>query len=151
MNPNPFEFSENTPAPVRDVIQALYENKHRARFFFGDLSTGTAWPEEHDIMGTVGKSTGPRPCPLLVNNARSMGGGALISAIVKVIDLTTGRTLYEHEHFSNPADQLVILSTGTTCEVGTPAGEVWARFSSKNPEKSARRWIEFMQGKRHAK
>lgn len=159
MNKNPFDFRKGTPEEVKAAIQALYENKHRARFFYGDLNTGTAWMEENDVMGTVGKSTGEKPAALLINNARSYGGGAITSSIVKIIDTTARNmpynsgTLYEHPTFNNPADraELTPLSNpelpSYVAEVKID-GQVHARFTSKV---KAVRWIEFMQGKRFSK
>lgn len=158
MNSNPFNFHKKTPKEVKAVIEALYENKHRARFFYGDLETGTAWMEEYDVMGTVGKSTGPKPHALLINNARSMGGGALTSSIVKIVDVTTRNmpynsgVLYEHPKFNNPADraQIVPVDGDIPSYMGQVNidGECHARFRTLQ---GAKNWIAFMQGKRFSK
>lgn len=158
MNKIPFDYRSDTPEEVRAVIQTLYENKHRARFFFGDLETGTAWMEECDVTGTVGKSTGSKPCALLINNARSLGGGALsTSSIVKIIDITARNmpynsgVLYEHPTFNNPADNASLVMPSDLPEYVTNVelnGEVIARFHA---DKSAVNWLDFMQGKRFSK
>ena len=157
MNKNPFDFRNDTPEEVKAVIQALYENKHRARFFYGDLDTGTAWMEEYDVMGTVGKSTGEKPAALLINNARSYGGRAITGKIVKIIDITARNmpynsgVLYEHPAFNNPADRACLVMPSDLPEYVTNVeidGVVHARFHS---DKSAVNWLDFMQGKRFSK
>ena len=155
-NPAPFHFREDTPEEVKAVIQSLYENKHRARFFWGDLKTGLYWMDEYDVIGTVGKSIGEKPAALLVNNARSMGGGAITSSIVKIIDITARNmpynsgVLYKHPDFNNPADRAEIEPSDLPeyAEVVTIDGEVYARFHKQG---QAARWIEFIQGKRFSK
>lgn len=151
LNPVPFNFNKKTPEPVRAVVQELYQNKHRARFFYGDLQTGEAWMEEHDVMGTVGKSTGPQPCPLLINNARSLGGGRIMGSVVKIIDIDTRRVLYEHPSFSNPADRAELVMPSDHPAYVTNVvidGKIHARFHS---DKAAVNWLDFMQGKRFSK
>jgi len=151
MNTNDFTFRPETPAEVEKVIRALYANKHRARFFYGDLETGTAWMEEYDVCGTVGKSTGSKPCALLINNARSMGGGSITSSIVRIIDTQTGRELYRHPTYNNPADRAFFQTPSDLPEYVANVlidGEVHARFRNST---SAEHWIDFMQGKRFSK
>lgn len=162
MNNTPFKFHPETPQELRDLLTPLNQSRRRVRIFFGDRATGTAWLEEHDVTGTIGKSFGgDSPIPLLINNARSMGGpGLLDHCIVKMMDIASGRTLYQHPKFNNPADRAEVRLTpsGDVAHVFID-NELHATFTGTAPrtgeigkaEKSARRWIEFMQGKRFSK
>lgn len=151
-----FKFHPQTPETVKQALTRLHENGHRVRIFLGDSQTGTAWMEEFEVIGTVGKSTGSHPIPLMIANSRSYGGGAISDhCIVKIIDITTRQTLYEHPKYNNPAARAVVgpVPMGDLVKMGyitevTIDGEVHARF--KKPG-AANRWIEFMQGTRFSK
>jgi len=151
-NLHPFYFHDETPDEVMQQINYAYHNELRVRIWLGSGTSGKAWLEENDVMGTIGKSTGGVPIPLLINNARSLGGpGILTHCIVKIMT-TTGSVLYEHPTFNNPADRAVI--TPVTGDHLSYLGEVQidgkcvARFKSVQ---SAQNWIDFMQGKRFTK
>ena len=151
-NPNDFVFDEGTRAEVEVIIRDLYANKHRARFFFGNTQTGRDWMEEGGTMGTVGKSTGIKPIPLLIATRRSIGGPALSTAvIVRIVDLTTGAELYRHPryHTANiyfePSDLPDYMIAARDQDNN---GEVCARFKSAH---QAVTWLAFMRGERHNK
>jgi hypothetical protein len=98
--------------------------------------------EENDVTGYVGKSTGNQPIPLLVHNSRSFGGGALLDhCIVKVTDIATGRTLYQHPRYNAPQ----VTVKGSEVYIG---GELYARCKD---ELQSWRLAAFMRGNRHAK
>lgn len=149
----PYKFDDRTPEAVRVILTNLNEARPRprVRLFLGDTKTGTVWLEEYDVIGTIGKSTGTQPAPLLINNARSMGGGAILDhCILKIIRTDTGRVLYEHPKFNNPADDAKVIPSKLPdyAEAVEIDGTIYANFK-KNGQ--AARWIEFMQGKRFAK
>ena len=150
LNPAPFTFHKSTPETVCAIIQTLYQNKHRVRFFYGDTSTGRDWCEENDVTGTVGKSTGTQPIPLLIHNSRSLGGGGLLdSSIVKIIDISTGVTLYQHPSYTCSKFEAVEGSDLPEYAANvTKDGEIYARCKSYA---SAYRLAAFMNGVRHNK
>ena len=149
MNANDFSFDKGTKPEVEQVIRALYANKHRARLFYGDPITGLDYCEEYDIMGTVGKSTGEQPCPLLINNRRSLGGGAISTRlIVKIVDLQTKCCIYVHPTYDQPEFEYG-KSDNPDYEVAAyKDGEIYARFHS---QESADKYCDFMRGVRHSK
>jgi len=136
---NGVEFNSETPRELVDTILNLSRDT-RVRVWYGE--NGKSWNEENDICGYIGRSTGQIKLPLLINNSRSMGGGALLdSCIVKMIDTRTNRVLYKHQNFS----QSVFTANG--CKVYSN-GELYANCKS---EDSAQRLTDFMNGKRHSK
>lgn len=148
----PFEFDPGTLPAIQDLINRLYENKRRVRIFYGDPVTGESWNEEYDVVGHVGKSTGEKPCALMIHNARSMGGGALLTAcIIKVIDIDSRRVLYEHPRFTTSFARAVVMCPSDVPGYGasvTIDGNVQARF--RTPAQAGR-YIEYMTGKRFTK
>lgn len=144
-------FHPETPERVKRALTSHCGFRHlRIRIWYGDTKTGTAWMDENDVIGSVGKSTGTQPIPSLIANSRSLGGGAILDHCIVRIDGVNSGTLYRHPAFNNPADRATFHPStmeGYECEVRID-GEVHARFHSW---KSARNWVAFMQGKRYAK
>lgn len=104
---NGTHYHRDTPDAVIRAIELAREKGHRVRIFCGDVNTGVAWAEENDIMGRIGRSTGTFKAPLLIANARSMGGPALMDHCILGIRLTGKHTylnrhvwLYKHPTFS---------------------------------------------------
>lgn len=131
---------------INQVIESARTNKTRVRVWYGDTTTGEAWPEEFDIMGYIGRSTGREPIPLLVNNARSMGGGALLVDCIVRIDSTDGRNLYRHPSFS-AGNWKITEYTEQGVKVSLN-GNFHAMFLN---EHKARLYIDFMRGGRYSK
>lgn len=139
---NGLTFSENTPKKVMEICSNANRNK-RFRFWYGDKETGKSWNEENDICGYIGRSTGTKKIPLLINKKTSSGGGALLcDCIVKIVDISTKTTIYQHENFNQPVFDVV----GKI--VFYDGGIVYT--NCKN-EKSALRLSDFMNGKRFNK
>lgn len=142
-------FDERTPQAVQHALAAVHNTGQRVRIWYGDTETGAAWPEEHDVTGTVGNSTGRLKVPLLVHNRRSMGGAPILDACIVRIDTTAGRTLYRHPKFDPGAWSYTYSAPG-----GTPGrpwvafrnGSVHARFAEK---KQAANYCAFMVGERY--
>ena len=145
-------FTEDTPEAVMQWTARLYQNKapreSRYRFFYGDIKTGRIWHESYDVIGYLGKSTGTRPILLLVNNARSLGGGALSThSILRIDDIRTGRTLYRAANLVMP-DYHVEANP----EPGRPAYGVYSdseEISGHDTWNQANRFAEFMKGNRY--
>lgn len=96
-----FTFDQSVPLNLQNLITNLNKTRARVRVWYGDINTGTAWPEEFEVLGYIGRSTGQHKIPLLVNNARSYGGGALLVSSIVRIDTTCGRVLYKHPTFEH--------------------------------------------------
>ena len=78
MEVNGTSYHDDTPREVIDILERARQARFRIRLDYGDPETGESWGEVFDIEGYVGRSTGPIKIPLLVHNARSMGGGAIM-------------------------------------------------------------------------
>ena len=127
---------------VMQVLEKCLADKTRIRVWYGDIQSGIAWPEENDVLGYVGRSTGSIKTPLLIPNSRSHGGGGILQDRIVRIDTTKGKTLYKHETFS--AGNWYADTLGQLWHFG----EIWGMFESD--EKATRR-MHFMTGKRYAK
>jgi hypothetical protein len=98
---NGTSYHIETPKEVIDVLESARENRTRIIVDFGDVKTGKSWNESFDIAGYVGRSTGTSKIPLLVHNARSMGGGGLLDhCIVKIVTSKGKRVLYQHKEYN---------------------------------------------------
>lgn len=87
-----------TPGHLVELLERLRQNGTRITIDFGDVNTGKSWEEEYDITGRIGRSTGSIKIPLLVHNARSYGGGALLDHCILSIKHSNkkdGGILYE--------------------------------------------------------
>jgi len=97
---NGTSYDARTNQQVIDVLESVKESKTRIIVDYGDVETGRSWKEEFDIAGRIGRSTGTIKIPLLVHNARSMGGGALLDhCIVKISTSVGKRVLYQHPKY----------------------------------------------------
>lgn len=153
-------FHIDTPDRVVDILTAAIQARLQRRFrlFLGDPETGRDWGEEHDAIGYIGRSMGRIKIPLLIHNQRSYGGpGLLDHRIVKIVDVQTKRTVYQHPLYQLPAYTLgtcppkigAIDMTAEGYTVGVYRdGENIANFKT---EDQARRWIAFMRGERMRK
>lgn len=150
---NTFNFEQDTSEQVQRVITSAYYSKQRIRIVYGDNETGRDWLEEYDVIGTVGRSTGTVKAPLLINNSRSLGGGAILTnCILKIVDVKTKRILYE-----NPIYKMPILVKCASqekdymydvCRSFDNENTLIARFKT---EAKADNYIQFMQCKRMSK
>ena len=130
----------------------------RLRLFLGDPTTGRDWGEEHDVIGYIGRSMGPIKIPLLIHSQRSYGGSGLFgNCIVKIVDVQTKRTVYQHPAYHQPAYTLGAPALNPDrvpvdlekYKVGVYGdGKIVANFKT---EDQARRWIAFMRGERMSK
>lgn len=97
---NGIYYDAETSDELIYLLDKLKEKKERIIVRYGNNKTGRDWGEEHDIMGTIGNSTGEMKIPLLVHSKRSMGGGGLMSgAIIKIIKSKGKSTLYQHPKY----------------------------------------------------
>lgn len=147
-------FKPATPQGVISAIVGAYHRGERVRLFYGDKQTGVDWGEEYDTMGTIGKSTGHISIPLLINNTRSMGGGALLDdSIVKIT--VDKRVVYKHPNYSVMS---YAVKQGNPTEWGEwyvyrkhpITGKIDHSATFKTEEK-AYKYVDFMLGKSNRK
>lgn len=153
-------YHEETPAPVVAILEESRRTGRRIRLHYGDRDTGRDWLEEHDVTGSVGRSMGPLKVPLMIHNARSHGGGAILTdCIVRIRDASGGRDLWRHPIYHAgkatvreiSPDEMVswhrdkppvsLRSMGYTHGVDVEGRGHEANFKS---EKAARSWIRKM-------
>lgn len=143
-------YSNDTADEVIRALERAREGHWRVRLFCGDVKTGVAWEEEHDIMGTIGRSTGSIKSPLLIANARSMGGPALLDSCIVGVRRTgtAGKKwwLYKHPAFTVGSWGVQILDSGVHSVQHN--GTEYAREKSWD---KAVRLAQFMQGWRDSK
>lgn len=137
-------YDIGTLPEVCRVLEAARTSGASIRVWYGDTETGRSWMDEHDVSGTVARSTGPIRVPLLVRPGATDGPQMLDHCIMKII--SARRVLYEHPTFHQPVLRLVTPGDqpGFAATVHADS-EVWARFRSAS---SARRYIDFMEGRR---
>lgn len=94
---------------------------------------GVDWLEEFDTTGTVNVSSGPMQVPIMLPNARSIGGCAiLVGRVARIREARGGRELYRREDYRQPP-----LTVRRGSDAGLPV-EVWngdrvhARFKTED-------------------
>lgn len=96
-----YVFSIGTPARLADLLITLRNNRTRVVINYGDTKTGESWNEIYYVSGYIGASRGYYDLlwPLLVFNARSQGGGEILTAHILEIRESKGKKLiYSHNH-----------------------------------------------------
>lgn len=141
MNSSDTFFNSTTPEGVRFALEGARRSGDRIRIWYGDSETGKAWPDEFSIIGYVSRSVGPQKVPILLHDARSIGGMPILADRIVRIDTTSGVRLYTRTDF-DPGEWIV-----EQCDVYRD-GELFARCKN---ERQAQRLAEFMVGKRYAK
>jgi len=95
-------YSEKTPDNIVTKLETHRLRGTRIRFHWGDKETGKDWGDTYDVEGRIGRSTGQIKIPLLINNSRSMGGGAILTdSIVKMryANKKQGGIIYQHPNY----------------------------------------------------
>lgn len=143
-----FTLNEKTPSNLANLLNRLYTSNQRIRLVYGDTDTGKDWLEEYDVIGTLGRSTGKNKIPLLINNARSIGGGSILDhCILKIVDVKSKRVLYQHGKYITPKFKIGFLAITGQYSVMIE-GKVQATFKT---EKQAQNYVDFMLCKRMKK
>lgn len=140
-------FTPGTDPNVAYILESARSSDQRLRIFLGDTETGRDWMEEFDVIGTIGRSTGAMKTPLLLNNKSSSGGGAILTdCIVKIVDVASKRTLYQHPKYQTPEISIAPCSGFKDfSHEATANGKTSGRFKS---EAHAEAWRDFMLGTR---
>lgn len=92
-------YNDKTAPEIVDIIERARAARTRLAIFYGDTETGKAWGDVE--FGRIGRSNGVVKIPLVVHNARSSGGGALLDSCIVKIETTKAprRVLYQHPQF----------------------------------------------------
>lgn len=139
---------------LMDILNSVRHSKHRIRIWYGDKDTGRSWNEEYSVTGTVGRTCGIFKEPILLSNCRSYFGGAiLVGSLIRVDDITSHRTLWKVSNF-----HVEKLYLETTVSENYPYavmqlkdnGDV-SNIANFKTENQAKRWIDFMNGRRYCK
>ena len=143
-------YDTRTHPHVIEALENARQSRRRVRIWEGDTTTGRAWAEENDVTGYIGRSTGTYKIPLLVKNARSLGGPALLEhCILKIVYTDNGRVLYQHPQFHTGDFSVIAPSDMPEYAANvTHNGELYARTKTAN---AAQRLVDFMTGKRFNK
>lgn len=172
---NGTSYDERTPVEVARLLENQRVSGTRVRLFFGDTTTGKAWPEENDVTGRLGRSMGPVKVPILLAKGNSMGGGAVLDHCIVAI-LTEHGWLYKHPTFSTGewVIQPILSDEDNPFHPESPEGRAWyeehnhhnklyndgyrsevtldgnvhARFKGNGHEARAERYVAFMTGRR---
>ena len=102
VTPSGTAYHRDTPDSLVQILENLRNSRARVRIYLGDRNTGRDWEESSDVFGAVGRSTGRIKIPILVNNARSFGGGALLdNCIVKLeyANKKDGGVIWQHPKY----------------------------------------------------
>lgn len=129
---------------INEILEGLRNSRQRVRLFYGE--NGVVWPEENDVLGYIGRSTGKTPCFLLVHNSRSTGGPSIsVGSIMGILE-TSGKWLYHHPDFTRGKWETVKDGDGFSV---THNDEIHAR-NFQTAEK-ADKYRDFMNGFRFSK
>lgn len=123
---------------LSDLLEKRHLRTERIRLWYGE--DGSAWPEEYDVTGYLSCSSGIKPCIILVNNRKSLGGGAILADRIVRIDSTKGVTLYKHPKFET---NLELMGKEIHHK-----GKVIARFDDSN---QAQKLFNFLEGLNYKK
>ena len=144
-------FDAGTPEAVQRLLERLRKDGTLVRMFYGDPETGRDSLEEWDTVGVVGRTGGIMRTPILVPEGED--GGFVISSrrLLKVVDVRTGKVLYQHKKYHLPALDICPTPDSEPHHkdypfTGTVDGKSFARFKSKV---KACNWVAFISGEHH--
>lgn len=145
---NGTSYHPHTATEVVTWLETSRARRQPIRVFYGDTATGEVWSEENDVWGVVGRSMGPVKIPLLMHPRAQGGPGMLEHCIVGIVTRgSDGRARFVYRH---PALDLGIWRAAHD-------GDRWAAFHNGglharfDNQKAARRYVDFMTGKRVAR
>ena len=151
---NKLKVYKNVNEALLNTLLNSYNFKFRIRIWYGDLETGRSWNEEYDTMGIIGRTTGKIKTPILINNSRSGGGGAvLMGSIIRIDDIEDKITLWKVPNF-HVEDMKVYEIFGNenykyqVAKLSEDSGK-WEVQASFKTEKQAYNWVAFMLGERY--
>ncbi len=95
-------FDPTTDPKAARVLERCRENSTQVRLIQGDTETGRTWPDEHDVVGRVGRSTGVLKVPLLVEPGADGGTAILTACLLAIVDWKSGKFLFRHPRYRAP-------------------------------------------------
>ena len=95
-------FDPHTDPSVRRVLETCRLARTPVRLILGNPRTGQSWLEEHDVVGTIGRSTGWLKVPLLVPQGEASGSAIQTANVLGIVDWTSGKMLYRHPSYLVP-------------------------------------------------
>lgn len=159
-----FDFEGFVPAQVQQALESAYRSQRRVRIWYGFTeshiltgaerdSVGRSWGDDFDVTGRIGRSTGRVKVPLLVNNKRSLGGGAiLVNSIIRIDDIASRTHLFKHpafrSGFENSKPVRIYGEIDFSYAVFDVRAVLIARFKDLT---SAQRFIDFQNGERYSR
>ena len=102
VTPDGTAYHVDTPDRLVDILEGLRRRRSRVRVYLGDRKTGRDWEESSDVFGIIGRSTGRIKIPILVNNVRSLGGGALLDDCIVKLEYANrkdGGVIWQHPKY----------------------------------------------------
>lgn len=154
-NEGRLEVYNNVNERLMDILSNARNYGYRIRIWYGDRQTGRSWNEEYDVTGRVGRTTGNIKIPILIHNKRSWGGGAiLVGSVVRVDDIEDKRTLWKLPNFH--VEKLTIEKSSVNKDypfsvMQTQDNGAISNVANFKTEIQAKKWIDFMEGKRYCK
>lgn len=144
-------FHKDTPREVMDLLALYWQSDVRLRIFLG--TPDEYWLEQHDVMGTIGRSTGDIKVPLLMSTICAKGGGAILTDRIMMITVDK-KIVYKHPDFKIKAFKIVETIPKELKDIGFASygvyyeheDELLASFESRV---KAERYVAFMEGKRN--
>lgn len=98
---NDTHYHMETPEELIRVLDDLRQSQLNVRIYYGDTKTGKVWNEEHNVRGSIGRSTG-MGIPLIVHPLSYGGPGLLDHCILKIVTTKTKSIFYQHPKFQQP-------------------------------------------------
>lgn len=96
-------FDPGTDAKAARVLETCRRDGRKLRLMLGDTATGRCWLDEYDVVGRIGRSSGPLKVPLLIEPGADGGVAILTSRLLRIVEWNTSRDLYRHPAFHVPA------------------------------------------------
>ncbi|WP_428422801.1 hypothetical protein [Methylibium sp.] len=136
-------FDPGTAPEAARVLERGRNEGNKVRLVLGDTAAGESWLDEYDVVGTIGRSSGPLRVPLLIEEGEDGGGAILTACLLCVIDWRSSRVLYRH-----PAYRVVDLAIAPSGDDQRPwvvrrREETVARFEDVG---KAAAYLAFMRG-----
>jgi hypothetical protein len=136
-------YHADTPETVIAVLENHRRNQRKIRLFYGNSQTGQCWLDEYDVVGCIGRSTGPIKVPLLIPPG-DIGGPALLDHCLIRID-SPRKVLYQHDRFHVGE---VTLVQGRFKRLPWEVFVDQALQACFQAKRAAEHYIDFLQGKR---
>lgn len=159
-----FDFEGFVPAQVQQALESAYLSQRRVRIWYGFTeshlvtgverhSVGLSWGDVYAATGRISRSTGQIKFPLLVNNKRSLGGGAIIvNSIIRIDDIASRTHLFKHPKFHSGFENSEPIRIYGEIDFSYAVFDVRAVLIARFKDlTSAQRFIDFQNGERYSK